>query len=61
MEDETISSASAVVSEASADTSVLRLMVHLKENQIQYMIGILVAYQLGILDKLWTYGAGVCV
>lgn len=59
MEDEAMDAAS--TQSSGADTSVLRLMLHIKENQIQYMIGILVAYQLGILDKLWIYGSGVCV
>ncbi len=45
---------------ASTSSTSLRLLLHLKDNQIQYMIGILVAYQVGLLDKLYTYGAGVC-
>ncbi len=45
---------------ASTSSTSLRLLLHLKDNQIQYMIGILVAYQMGILDSLWTYGAGMC-
>lgn len=58
-EDEALEAAS--TQSTSADTSVLRLMVHVKENQIQYMIAVLIAYQIGILDKLWVYGSGVCV
>ena len=42
-------------------TSSLRLLLHMKENQLSYLIGILIAYQVGILDTLWTYGSGVCV
>ena len=45
---------------ASTSSTSLRLLLHLKDNQIQYMIGVLVAYQVGLLDKLYTYGAGVC-
>ena len=41
-------------------TSSLRLFMHIKEHNIQYLIGLLVAHQLGILDSLWTYGSGVC-
>lgn len=41
-------------------TSSLRLYMHIKENNIQYLIGILVAHQMGILDSLYTYGSGVC-
>jgi hypothetical protein len=45
---------------ASTSSTSLRLLLHLKDNQIQYMIGVLVAYQVGLLDKIYTYGAGVC-
>lgn len=41
-------------------TGSLRLFMHIKENNIQYLIGILVAHQLGILENLYTYGVGVC-
>jgi len=41
-------------------TGSLRLFMHIKENNIQYLIGLLVAHQLGILDHLYTYGTGVC-
>lgn len=41
-------------------TGSLRLFMHVKENNIQYLIGILVAHQMGILDSLYTYGSGVC-
>lgn len=45
----------------SADVSgSLRLLLHIKDNQIGYLIGLLVAHQLGILDKLWIYGSGMC-
>ena len=43
-----------------SESSALRLMLHLKENNLQYLVGVLVAYQMGILDSLWTYGAGMC-
>jgi hypothetical protein len=62
MQGDTDSSSASATPEGSAElSSSLRLLLHIKDNQISYMIGILVAYQLGILDKLWTYGAGVCV
>lgn len=37
-----------------------RLLQHAKDNNIAYLIGMLVAFQMGILDKVWTYGSGVC-
>jgi hypothetical protein len=45
---------------ASTSSTSLRLLLHLKENQIQYLIGILVLHQIGLLEKAWIYGAGMC-
>jgi hypothetical protein len=45
---------------ASTSSTSLRLLLHLKDNQIQYLIGILVMHQVGLLEKAWTYGAGMC-
>ena len=39
---------------------VARLLQNLKENNVTYMVALLVAYQIGILDKLWNYGSGMC-
>jgi len=41
-------------------TTVARLSLHVKNNNIAYLIGSLVLYQMGILDKLITFGSGVC-
>ena len=37
-----------------------RLLIHLKENNVQYLLATILAYQLGVLDKMFTYGTGVC-
>lgn len=34
---------------------------HFAERRIEYLLGTLIAYQMGLLDKLVAYGAGVCV
>lgn len=41
-------------------TALARLSLHVKENNIAYLIATLVAYQMGLLDKVFTYGSGVC-
>ncbi len=41
-------------------TASARLLLHVKENNIAYLVATLVAYQMGLLDKMFTYGAGVC-
>lgn len=36
------------------------LVEHMRQNNVAYLIGIYVGWQMGILDKLFTYGSGVC-
>lgn len=33
---------------------------HMKQNNISYMIGTFVAWQMGLLDSVITYGSGIC-
>lgn len=40
--------------------SANQLMKHIAERRIEYLLGTLIAYQLGLLDKVVTYGSGVC-
>lgn len=40
--------------------ALARLQFHIKENNIAYLVAIAVCYQMGILDKMFTYGSGVC-
>lgn len=39
----------------------LNIMKHIAERRIEYLLGSLIAYQIGLLDRLVEYGAGVCV
>lgn len=39
----------------------LNIVKHLAERRIEYLLGTLIAYQMGLLDKVVAYGAGVCV
>ena len=39
----------------------VNIMKHLVERRIEYLLGSLIAYQVGLLDRLIEYGAGVCV
>ena len=41
--------------------SKLNIMKHIAERRIEYLLGSLIAYQIGLLDKLVNYGAGVCM
>ena len=37
------------------------VMGHLKENRLEYAVFTMLLYSLGLLDKAWTYGTGMCV
>lgn len=39
----------------------INIVKHLAERRIEYLLGTLIAYQMGFLDKVVAYGAGVCV
>lgn len=42
-------------------TQKVNILKHIAERRIEYLLGTLIAYQVGLLDKVVTYGAGVCV
>lgn len=65
MEGESIQSDSSLeTASTSADVPVssgsLRLLLHLKDNQVQYLLGLLVLHQIGVLEKVYTHASGVC-
>ncbi len=37
-----------------------RLLLHARENNVAYMIGTLVAYQMGLLNFIFEYGVVMC-
>jgi len=37
-----------------------RLFLHIAERRIEYLVGTLILYQMGILDKFFAYGSGIC-
>jgi hypothetical protein len=41
-------------------TTLARLSIHVKDNNIAYLIGSLVAYQMGLFDKVFQFGTGMC-
>lgn len=41
-------------------TTLARLLLHVKQNNIAYLIAMLVSYQMGILDKFFIAATGVC-
>lgn len=53
--------ATEVVSTAADVTRAASIIAHVKENNIAYLVGILISYQMGILENAYSYGAGICV
>ena len=49
-----------VVSQAAEITKGASLILHIKENNIAYLLGVLISYQMGILDQVLAHGAGIC-
>lgn len=51
---------SEAVSAAKTAVSASSMLAHIVERRIEYLLGTLIAYQLGILDQVIAYGSGVC-
>ena len=49
-----------VIDTAVDGTRVASIMEHVKENNLAYLLAVLISYQMGLLDKMITYGSGVC-
>jgi hypothetical protein len=58
--DETKDSLTSASVDCSDVTAIARLSIHVKKNNIAYMVGTLVAYQIGALDKAIAFGSGLC-
>lgn len=36
------------------------LVAHIRQNNVAYLLGIGIAHMIGITEKVWTYGNGMC-
>ena len=36
------------------------ILEHIRQNNIAYLLGVLISYQMGLLDKVVTHGQGIC-
>lgn len=53
----------AAVVETAADTSkLITVFEHIKQNNVAYLVGLLISHQLGILDQVivWGSSSGLC-
>jgi len=52
--------ADAAVETVVKGTQGASVLAHIVERRLEYLIGTLIAHQLGLLDQLMTYGSGMC-
>lgn len=36
------------------------IAAHVRENNVAYLLGIGILHMLGITERVWTYGSGMC-
>lgn len=36
------------------------IVAHIKNNNVAYLLGIGIAHMIGITERVWTYGSGMC-
>lgn len=53
-------STSECVSTAADVTRAATILEHVKENNLAYLLAVLISYQMGLLDQVVTYGTGIC-
>jgi hypothetical protein len=54
--------ATAVVESAVDTSKLISIVEHIKQNNVAYLVGLLISHQLGILDQVivWGSSSGLC-
>jgi len=54
--------AAAVVETATDTSKLITVFEHIKQNNLAYLVGLLISHQLGILDQVivWGSSSGLC-
>jgi len=52
---------STIVNDTITAAKSATVLEHIVERRIEYLVGTLIAHQMGLLDFLLVYGSGVCV
>ncbi len=54
--------ATAVVESAVDTSKLISIVEHIKQNNLAYLVGLLISHQLGILDQVivWGSSSGLC-
>lgn len=49
-----------VIDAAVTTAKTAQVIAHVKNNNIAYLVGLLISYQTGVLEQVFTYGSAVC-
>jgi hypothetical protein len=54
--------ATAVIDTATDTSKLITVVEHIKQNNLAYLVGLLISHQLGILDQVivWGSSSGLC-
>ena len=52
--------ATAVVDTVTKVSQSASVLAHIVERRLEYLIGTLIAHQLGLIEQVVTYGSGMC-
>lgn len=55
-----VSEAEMTTKQVVQNARIAMLIQHIRQNNISYMIGTFVLWQMGALDSVITYGSGIC-
>ena len=55
-----VSDAELAASQAVQNARMAMIIQHIRQNNLSYIIGTFVLWQMGALDKVFTYGSGIC-
>ena len=48
------------LTQAKSGVQLSSLIAHMRENNLAYILGVYVAYSMGLLSKVAEHGAGIC-
>ena len=50
-----------IAESAGESVKLIKMVEHIKENNVAYLLGVVITYQMGILDSVMTYASGICI
>ena len=55
-----VSEAESVANTVVKNARMAMIIEHMRTNNLSYIVGTFVAWQMGLLDSVITYGSGIC-